>query len=165
MAQDIITLTLCDVCLEHDDERHDAKPYTIPLPDGGLADIDLCDPHAKPLQDALAELATYARPQKHGRVTARKRGGDVMCPLCGKGLKDQPGLVRHVTRSHPDATPEERARATGGAVPSVTGEYACPECDRTFGSNQAVATHRSRSHGVAGRRQGGDAGQLPLAPS
>jgi hypothetical protein len=68
MAQDIIIRTLCDVCLDSGEERHDASAYTIG--DGPvLLDIDLCDVHAKP----LAELVAHARPSERGKPPKRKR--------------------------------------------------------------------------------------------
>jgi hypothetical protein len=107
MAQDIVIRTLCDVCLDSGEERHDANSYTIG--DGPvLLDIDLCEVHAKP----LAELVAHARPSERGKPK-RKRGtgptaaatesaGAYACDVagCGRTFENAQGLAMHRYRGH-----------------------------------------------------------------
>jgi hypothetical protein len=109
MAQDIIIRTLCDVCLDSGEERHDASAYTIG--DGPvLLDIDLCDVHAKP----LAELVAHARPSERGKPPKRKRApAGPVAPViesagahacddagCGRVFASAQGLAMHRYRAH-----------------------------------------------------------------
>lgn len=42
-------------------------------------------------------------------------------------------------------------------------EFKCPECDRTFDRASALGAHRSRAHGVVGKRRDGRAAPLGIS--
>lgn len=128
MAQDIIIRTWCDVCLEQGDTH--TEGVTTPLGDG--LEIDLCEPHRKPITDMLP-LARQREPKRQN-----KPGYE--CPTCGKVLQTERGFRKHRTQQHGDD-------GGPGTLFGVEGTD-CPDCGRTFDTRQGVSMHRFRVHGI-----------------
>ena len=64
-------------------------------------------------------------------------------------------MARQRTKANAGRAATSRRRASGVAA-SVTnagasGEFACPECGRTFNRAAALGAHRKRAHGIAGQ--------------
>jgi hypothetical protein len=131
MAQQIVTL--CDPHVD-DGESVTGQVFRlgvqIPGESWAWVEVDLCPDHAKPLVALVQELAD------HGRVfqpegTAAQASGRFPCPECGRGLKTQDSLQKHMRRQHSEA---------------ARGPFTCEECGRSFPKAQGLAMHRTRAH-------------------
>lgn len=145
MAQTIITL--CDPHLTEDDQQVAGLPYRLGVNLPGESrwswtEVDLCPEHAEALTDVALFLAKYGRAftpdgtPKAGRKAVALSGATQarICPQCGKTLKTQDSLTKHVHRIHEG--------------PHGSGPWVCDEdgCGREFLKRQALSMHKRRTH-------------------
>lgn len=148
MAQEIITRTLCDVCLGRDDSHVDGSAYQITVARSGeraaTYDVDLCETDSKAVDAVVDLLSEHGR--REGKTSrpvsaapAPVTADSTPAPPC-----PVPGCGRLLTAHH--------ARdAHGVTVPELDGTATmpCPEpgCDRKFTAPQGVSRHRMSVHG------------------
>lgn len=70
-----------------------------------------------------------------------------LCDPCAKPLVDIHAALAYQGRTMP-------APGNHRASPE-RGEFTCPECGKTTPTRAGLGTHRSRMHGVRGKRNGG----------
>ena len=154
MAQELITKTWCDVCLETE-EQTEGFPWRFGVEAPGerwrwLA-IDLCTLHQSGLLvELVQQLEKYGRTDSEpkGRKTSkaqqpaskapRKAGDKLTCPECQQTYASVPKLRAHTVAIHQRTVEELRGEPT---------PHTCPECGRGFGKLQSLGTHRARAHG------------------
>lgn len=98
--------------------------------------LDLCDAHAAPVL-ALADLLGGAAPfTANGSQLAMDESAEAFdCEICGRPYSTRNGAAEHIWLTHV------------GMPKPISTLTDCPECDRAFGSAQAVAVHRRHAHG------------------
>lgn len=132
---------VCDPC---DDKgvRSTATTHRVQLDGTGTALLDLCEEHAASLLQPLLELVVAHGVTESGRPVTQspQSDGDFKCAYCGKALKNQSSISKHVEMIHPG---KYEAYMTGrGLAPQK-----CPECSKTFYGHQALSMHVTRIHG------------------
>lgn len=147
MAKTIVTF--CDRHLGDHDEEVPAVALRVAFGDSAPVEIDLCEECRKELVDPLADFLS-----EHGQPTVRPKNaaGRTPCPVpgCGASYKQNKGLKNHLATVHADAVQDGMVAGNPvpiGADPQAEGQYACPDCERSFLTPQGVGAHRSRAHG------------------
>lgn len=130
MAREVITRTLCDVCLQ-DDERTDAED-TPPVTIGGSPAkvVALCKDHRSSFEEfeelltnlgQLDASASAAPTVKRGSRRALAPGEGVLCPVCDKRLKNASSRSVHMNTQHDTSITawreSERAEGRSGILP------------------------------------------------
>lgn len=133
--------TLCDVCLDKG-EKTTAKTIHVEIDGTGPAQLDLCEEHAAQFIQPLLEMVKSLGVTEAGRPVTQPRrrgGGDLRCPDCGKQMKNQGSLNKHVEAQHPETYDSYMKRR--GLDPQK-----CPQCGKTYYGSQAYHMHQARSH-------------------
>lgn len=144
MATQILTRVLCDFCNADDIETSDARTESVTI-GGAEYEIDVCEPHGKPLTELAETLAALGRKlpktaTERARVKPSRltEPGAHVCPSCGKAMNHRSSLTSHARSVHKTTL----AELEGLAVP-----FKCSRCERAFSTAQGAAVHDSRSHG------------------
>jgi predicted RNA-binding Zn-ribbon protein involved in translation (DUF1610 family) len=171
MARQVIVKTWCDPCLEQsvDTEGEELPPLKLPELPGRARVLALCEVHRKelydPLVEALRELGqtvdaegnpagargplkkTPMEPAITGPSSTPSSAelGPTTCPDCFKELKSLGSLQAHVRHVHNTTLRELQGHPKGEG-------FACPECGQVCLNAQGLGAHRSRKHGVAGKK-------------
>ena len=137
MARTIVTL--CDYCLTEGNQQVAGLPYRVGvnLPGEsrwGWVEVDLCPDHAEGLTDLSLFLSKYGRTFQPDDGPTVKAAGRVPCPQCGKSLKTQDSLTKHIRALH------ENPQDPGPFVCDVDG------CGRGFPKAQGLSMHIRRTH-------------------
>lgn len=165
MAQEIVVLIWCDVCLFDPaiEAREEAAGEQVISIGGTTVNLALCAHHADALAKPLIDAMRYgsrpdagpARPAgKQARalsaVPAAPDQGELAlgfidgrvppCPECGLALTGLNGLTQH-------------RRAVHGV--ETTRHAPCPQCGRVMANRQSVDHHMRRAHGTTLREHEG----------
>jgi hypothetical protein len=114
VAQEVKTLTWCDIHLQEKDETEPGQSWTLTLtPPGERAytrTVDVCPACEDPLDAVVQLLAEYGRKSGRGPYKARTSSpepgapaavdGVFTCPECGRESASPQGLGSHRKRAH-----------------------------------------------------------------
>jgi hypothetical protein len=68
-----VVLSWCDVC-QDEDTRTEGRSYTLGIGNGRLLEVELCDRHAKPVEEVIALLSDHGKPPSDELPAPAKRG-------------------------------------------------------------------------------------------
>lgn len=148
MATQIVTRVLCDFCAHDEVETPGARTASVIL-DGLGYEIDVCEPHGKPLAELAETLTALGRViPRRGRKPAAPAKGEVspyhqvadvplMCPACDTPWATRASLASHVRRVH---------NKTLAELEGVPLRFSCDFCDKAFSTPQGKAVHEQRGH-------------------
>lgn len=155
MAQTIVTY--CDIHLSWEPEENvPARTYEFATREPGgrfeFVSVDLCPDCAKPVTDALAQLAELGRPFNPGNagvpVPAAPKpkpadtGTGMKCPVCGNHYQNRGSLRSHLNNVHGVRIGDVKP----GMIPKT--DNPCPECDFVAENRQGLAAHARSVHGL-----------------
>lgn len=96
----------------------------------------------------------FAFPSDGGTIPVAPNVVTYPCDDCGFAGTTRDALRAHRMSAHPAAEPDASAHSPGAlpapepVEPSLagSGEFSCPDCDRSFKGEQGLKVHRSRAH-------------------
>lgn len=151
------TVRVCDVC-----DGEPATPHRI-VHNSRAVDIDLCEDHAKPLEDLIEQFA-MASSKAPGYSTSPYR-----CMVCKRVLSRRVHAAGHVQRVHGYSEEKSYAyiRPAGERVPQVLAgpshrPHRCKVCKRPYVNSSTAKRHVQQIHPerITARRSPADLVQL-----
>lgn len=168
MAREIVVW--CDVCIQEDVRTPASELSGIALKPGVKPrTIALCEEHRKelyePFYDLVMELGQLAEGETIAGTEENKRRLRCPVPDCtSRPFKNKSSLQGHLRQQHSTTLAEATAKHGNPngdeleADPTATLKCDVPGCDASYGPPanarpiQALAVHKARAHGIAGKK-------------
>jgi len=143
VAKELVVLSWCDVC-QDEDTRTEGTSYTLGIGNGKLLELELCDRHAKPVEEVIELLAEHGKPPTDELPLPSKRGPyKKRQPSTAPQAAASP-LATATRRRPPLATVDPRSDEAAARNVSF-----CLICAVGYGSSFGLNTHLKQEHDLA----------------
>lgn len=159
MATELVIRSWCDPCLDAG-EHTPGETLTVAVGVVPAFDIEVCPRHAKPLAEAVADLAAHGRkvgtgvPKTPGEASEHKGRADdapgrYACPVCADAGAVRVAPSLSAVRQH---LRDEHGKSLAD-VGLAEARHTCPECGSKYPNGQGLAAHIRVTHPAAYARR------------